>query len=155
MASDCPSIDRMRFDVGEFALDAPLVPFDGVPSLAPRRTVLDTVLVEAARASGAEVREGFLVHELVRDEDGRVTGIRGGPGSATVEQARMEIGADGQHSLVARSVDAPAYQERPPVSCGYYAYWSGLPTSGVEAHTRRGRLAPVCRHVGHAVRTQA
>ena len=43
---------------------------------APRRTVLDKILVDAAAAAGAEVREGFTVEEVVFDGD-RVAGIRG------------------------------------------------------------------------------
>jgi flavin-dependent dehydrogenase len=94
--------------------------------------MLDAVLVDAARAGGAEVREGFSVHELVRDEDGRVTGVRGGSGSTLVERARLVVGADGVHSVVARAVQAPAYNDRGPLTCTYYGYWSGLPTEGVE-----------------------
>ena len=43
---------------------------------SPRRTLLDAVLVDAARAAGAEVRERFTVKEL-RWTSGCVTGIRG------------------------------------------------------------------------------
>jgi flavin-dependent dehydrogenase len=95
---------------------------------APRRFALDAALLKAAEAAGAEVREGFSVHELVVD-DGVVSGIRGGAGSAVVEHARIVIGADGLHSLVARAVDAPVYEHRPALACAYYAYWSGLPTT--------------------------
>jgi 2-polyprenyl-6-methoxyphenol hydroxylase-like FAD-dependent oxidoreductase len=138
-ASGCPPITAMTFDVGPFALHGAPVPADGVrTALAPRRTALDTVLVRAAAAAGAEVREGFPVHELVRDDEGAVVGIRGGPGSSTVERARVVIGADGRHSLVARAVDAPVYDARPALECAYYAYWSGLPTEGVEIYVRPG-----------------
>ena len=44
---------------------------------APRRTVLDKILVDAAVTAGAELREGFFVEEILRDGD-HVTGIRGG-----------------------------------------------------------------------------
>lgn len=138
-ASGCPPIQRMRFDVGPFALSGAPVPADGVrTAYAPRRTVLDTILVDAARAAGAEVREGFSVHELLRDDADRVTGVRGGSGSAVTENARIVIGADGVHSLVARAVRPPAYDERPALSVTYYAYWSGVPTDGVEIYVRDG-----------------
>ena len=57
-----------------------------------------------------KVREHFSVQELLMDGD-RVTGIRGhAAGGATVtEEARIVIGADGLRSLVARNVQAPAY----------------------------------------------
>jgi flavin-dependent dehydrogenase len=137
--SGSPAITGMVFDLGPFALRGSPVPADGVTTaFAPRRTVLDAVLVNAAAAAGAEVREGFSVQELVRDDQGAVLGIRGGPGSATVERGRVIIGADGLHSLVARAVQAPMYADRPPLGCGYYAYWSGLPTDGVELYARPG-----------------
>ncbi|MGH3670804.1 MAG: NAD(P)/FAD-dependent oxidoreductase [Pseudonocardiaceae bacterium] len=137
--SGCPAINGMVFDQGSFVLRGSPVPADGITmSFAPRRTVLDAVLVNAAAAAGAEVREGFSVHELVRDDDGTVVGIRGGPNSATVEHGRIVIGADGLHSLVARAVQAPTYDDRPPLACAYYAYWSGLPTDGVELYVRPG-----------------
>jgi flavin-dependent dehydrogenase len=95
---------------------------------APRRTVLDTVLVDAAAAAGAEVRQRFTVSEVLV-EDGRVTGIRGQErgGRIVTERARVVIGADGLHSLVARTVRPEQYHEKPHLLCGYYAYWSGLP----------------------------
>jgi flavin-dependent dehydrogenase len=88
--------------------------------------VLDTILVEAAVAAGVELREGFSVQEIVKDGD-VVTGIRGrGRDGATVtEHARVVVGADGIHSLVARAVAAPRYAEKPALTCYYYTYWSG------------------------------
>src|SRR5207302_7501679 len=41
------------------------------------------------------------------------------------EQARVVIGADGMHSLVARAVQASEYNNIPALGCGYYAYFSG------------------------------
>ena len=75
---------------------------------SPRRTVLDQVLVDAARAAGAEVRENFTVEELLGD--GQVTGIRGQEkgGPAVTEQAPLVIGADGKHSAGGRGRSAPA-----------------------------------------------
>jgi flavin-dependent dehydrogenase len=131
-ASGAPPINLMSLDVGPFVLQGSPAGTGEVPALAPRRTVLDSILVEAARDAGAEIRESFSVHELVHSGDGRVTGIRGGPGSGTVETAGLVVGADGLHSLVARTMAGEAYNERPSLTCTYYAYWSGLPTKGVE-----------------------
>jgi 2-polyprenyl-6-methoxyphenol hydroxylase-like FAD-dependent oxidoreductase len=99
--------------------------------------MLDAILVQAARAAGTEVREGFSVEEITTDGE-RVTGIRGrGNGGATVgEQARLVIGADGRHSFVARTVGAPAYNTRPPLACYYYSYFSGVPVEGIEVYFR-------------------
>ncbi len=119
----CPPIDSYAFDFGPFTIT-------GRPgtAYAPRRTVLDTVLVEAAAGAGAEVRERFTVSEILV-EHGRVTGIRGhGKGGPTVtERAEVVVGADGLRSLVARTVCPEQYHEKPQLLCGYYAYWSGLP----------------------------
>jgi len=132
----CPPIDTYVFDFGPFTIT-------GMPgtAYAPRRTVLDTVLVEAAAAAGAEVRERFTVSELLV-EDGRVVGVhgRGADGREVVERARVVVGADGLHSLVARTVRPERYHEKPRLLCGYYAYWSGLPMDGrFETYDRPGR----------------
>ena len=79
--------------------------------------------------------------ELVT-RDGRVTGIRGHwPGGPEItEHARVVVGADGHHSLVARSVGAEAYNTRPPLQVSYYTYVSGLPMDGrLQVYLRPGR----------------
>jgi len=118
-------------DFGPFALvGSPAI--EGAPAgYAPRRTVLDTLLVEAAREAGAEVREGFTVEDVVFS-DGRVTGIRGHgrDGRTVTESARVVIGADGRRSLVAQAVRPESYRERPPLLAAYYTYFSGLPMHG-------------------------
>jgi 2-polyprenyl-6-methoxyphenol hydroxylase-like FAD-dependent oxidoreductase len=102
--------------------------------------VLDALLVEAARAAGAEVRENFAVEQVVGSGD-RVTGIRGFErGSAPVtELAHLVVGADGKHSRVAEAVGAQRYRERPARSFACYTYWSGVPLNGGELYQRPGR----------------
>ena len=80
---------------------------------SPRRTLLDKLLVDAAREAGAEVRERFAFDELVFDGD-RVTGIRGrsNGGVGDARRARLVVGADGRHSAVAKAVRAAAYRVR-------------------------------------------
>ena len=52
-ASNCPPVRQLTFDVGPFALVGAPPPADGVADgYAPRRTVLDQILVEAAAAAG-------------------------------------------------------------------------------------------------------
>jgi flavin-dependent dehydrogenase len=106
----------------------------------PRRLIVDKLLVDAAAAAGAEIREGFAVEEVLF-EDGRVNGVRGHmPGGKSVaEHARVVIGADGRHSLVARAVRPEQYNEKPPLECGYYTYWSNLPADGFETYIRAHR----------------
>ncbi|HEY1391569.1 MAG TPA: NAD(P)/FAD-dependent oxidoreductase [Ktedonobacterales bacterium] len=113
---------------------------DGVAGVySPRRHLLDNILVRAAVAAGAELREGFVVRDLLWD-DGRVVGILGeGRNGATLsERARVVIGADGRHSLVAKAVKAPVYDEQPTLTCGYYSYWESVPLEGGEIYSHSG-----------------
>ena len=108
-ATGAPPICRhMTFDVGPFALRGAIPDAnDGMGGFCPRRTVLDSLLANAAAAAGVEVREGFIVDELLVAGDS-VVGVRGhGRDAKRVEErARIVIGADGVISFVARAVQA-------------------------------------------------
>ncbi|HET6939085.1 MAG TPA: NAD(P)/FAD-dependent oxidoreductase, partial [Nocardioides sp.] len=133
----CPPIDRYSFDLGPFTISGRSKPVDGIDlAYAPRRTVLDALLVDAARKAGAEVREGQNVDGLVRDADGSVRGIRTPDGELT---ARIVIGADGRNSHVAKAVRAEEYHTKPRLQYSYYTYFSGLPTQGMETYIRPDR----------------
>lgn len=155
----CPPIRHYAFDFGPFAIASPLLASDGTSfALCPRRTVLDKLLVDSAVEAGVELQEGCVVDELLMD-GGIVTGVRGRlkcDGETITRRARVVIGADGMRSRVARSVRAPQYNERPILSAGHYAYWSGLPTERLEAHLRPRRafaIAPT--HDGLTVTVMA
>lgn len=141
LATGCPPIDTYSFDFGAFALvGAPGTDEEPV-AYAPRRTILDKLLVDAAAESGAEVREGFTVDEVLV-EDGVVIGIRGRAkdGRSLTERARVVVGADGLRSIVARTVEPERYHEKPRLMVGYYSYWSGLPNDGrFEVYALRNR----------------
>jgi len=145
VATNAPATRHVRFDTPAAVLDGHFPEFEGVDAMySPRRTLLDASLVDAAREAGAEVREDFVVEEIVT-EDGRVTGIRGhakGGGTVT-DSARLVVGADGKHSMVAKMVDAGRYHEHPARTMGCYAYWEGVPLQGGEIYTRSGRGAGV------------
>ena len=138
-ATGCPPVARrMTFDVGPFAL------VGGIPGVnrdrggfCPRRTVLDKLLVDAAGEAGADVREAFTVEGLVWDGD-EVVGIRGhtrtGPGIE--ERARIVIGADGRHSVVAAGVRAAEYDVVAPRTTFYYSYFSGFDADDLEQYVR-------------------
>lgn len=141
VASGCPPIDVYSFDFGPFTIAGTPRPVDGTAAAyAPRRTILDKILVDAAARAGAEVRERFTVDELVF-EDGAVVGIRGhDEGRQTiVERARVVIGADGRNSYVAKAVQTEQYNEKPELLWGYYTYWSDLPVAGFENVVRPNR----------------
>ena len=130
-ATGCPAIDTFVFDFGPFVISGAPGSDDAPVAYAPRRIVLDKLLVDAAAAAGAEVREGFTVEEVLFDDD-RVVGVRGHAkgGRSVTERARVVVGADGLHSLVAKAVRPEQYHEKPALLCGYYSYWSGLPMHG-------------------------
>lgn len=142
IASNCPPIATMTLDSGPFALRGMSPSVEGVTTAyAPRRIVLDKILVDAAVEANVEVREGFFVEEILRDDD-RVTGVQGrqSGGRSVKEQARLVIGADGMRSLVARSVRATTYQTKPSLTCAYYGYWSGVPLERADIYVRPGRM---------------
>jgi len=143
LASGCPPITKMVFDIGDFTLTGQIPQeMNGLPfGIGPRRTVLDTILVEAAVEAGAELRQGFAVSNLLREQD-TVVGIRGrsSDGRDVTEQAKIVIGADGKHSKIAQLVQAPMYHEVPSLTCWYYSYWSNLPCDSLEIRWRHHRL---------------
>ncbi|MCU7730670.1 FAD-dependent monooxygenase [Actinoplanes sp. KI2] len=141
VATGCPPVGRYSFDFGPITLAGAPGTTDSPYAYAPRRQLLDKILVDAAAAAGAEVREGFGVEEVLV-EDGVVTGVRGGNGQ--LERARVVIGADGRNSMVARAVQAAAYEDVPALTVAYYSYWSNLPTDTFEAYSRPGRGWAVC-----------
>jgi flavin-dependent dehydrogenase len=137
-ASGCPPVRKQMLDFGDFPMMGyPIFSFGVDAEYGPRRIVLDKILVDAAVEAGVELREGFSVQEVVV-EDGRVVGIKGRSkgGESVTERASMVIGADGHHSIVARTVQAPTYNERPALTCGYYSYWSNMPCDALEVYFR-------------------
>ena len=146
-ATDCPPIRTYSFDFGPATVAGSPQAIDGVSqAYCPRRTVLDKLLVDAAADAGVEVREGFTVSDILAD-NGTVTGIRGHSrgGDSVTEKAKVVIGADGKHSLLAKAVNPEHYDERPSRLALYYAYWSDFPVDSFEttirAEHRRGWAA--------------
>ena len=137
-ATGCPPVTTYDFDLGEVSITGSPRPVDGeARAFVPRRTVLDALLVDAAVAAGAELREAFTVDEILFD-DGRVSGIGGHArgGAPVTERASVVIGADGMHSLVAKAVRPRHYNEVPRITPLYYAYWSGLPVDEFKTYER-------------------
>ncbi len=128
---------------------------DGVDALyAPRRTVLDALLSDAAAEAGAEVRYGLRAIELVRDDSrGGVSGLvlQDEDGERHTIGAGWVIGADGMRSTVARLVAAPDLIRGRSRSSVVYGYWKGLGIDDFRFYYRPGVSAGVIpTHDGNA-----
>jgi 2-polyprenyl-6-methoxyphenol hydroxylase-like FAD-dependent oxidoreductase len=140
-ASGCPPINQVTADYGAIALQGRPSPVDGIAAMySPRRTVLDRLLVDAAREAGAVIKEATTFRDLLWSDD-QVVGARlqNADGRLIEESAAIVVGADGIWSAVARAAGAVTDVEHQSLTCGYYAYWSGVPTAGVEFYVRPGR----------------
>jgi flavin-dependent dehydrogenase len=134
LATNCPPIRKATMVFDDFPLGGYPPERDGVPmGVAPRRKVLDKLLVDAAVEAGAELRQNHPVDDLLW-EDGRVVGIRARTAASTAitERAQLVVGADGLHSRVAEVVRAPVLRQIAPLTCTYGAYWANVPLEGLE-----------------------
>ncbi|MCU0853803.1 MAG: FAD-dependent monooxygenase [Rhodobacteraceae bacterium] len=132
-ASGTPPIRRTSFLYGRETVDVDIAPVLGTDALyAPRRTVLDAALVEAAAASGAEFLFGTGCKGLLRDDAGRVAGIeiQSADGRGVKLRAGLVIGADGRRSVVAREVGAAVLRRSACTSAVVYGYFDGLDNLG-------------------------
>ena len=129
VATGCPPVRNLNFTYTDIVINGMADPSaDGIDAVyCPRRTVLDKLLVDAARGAGAEVIEGFTVTALEFDGD-RVTGLRGraGDGPEQKFEAKLVIGADGANSTVAKQVGAQVYEGSPAACFVFYSYYEGV-----------------------------
>ena len=134
VAAGTPPVRTTTFRYAVDEVTVPIKPAYGVDALyAPRRTVLDPILVDAARAAGATFRYGVTVTDVHRDDNGRVDGIVGRDQRGTVAwQAAWVVGADGIRSRVAAAVDAPIEVQGTGATAVSYGYWTGLARDGYE-----------------------
>jgi flavin-dependent dehydrogenase len=106
---------------------------------APRRPLLDGLLVDAAIAAGVAVAFDVTVTGVNRDRTGRVIGIRGRCRSGSFDaQASLVVGADGLTSTVAQAVHAPVVRTDRHASAIWYAYVTGVPDRGYRMFFRPG-----------------
>lgn len=132
VAAGTPAIRSTTFCYSDCEITVPIEPKHGVAALyAPRRTLLDRVLVDAAVKSGAEVRYGVHVADVRMNGRGRVVGIRAIEGGVPYDiEAGIVIGADGLRSTVAQCVRAPRIVEGRHATAVLYSYWAGLREDG-------------------------
>jgi 2-polyprenyl-6-methoxyphenol hydroxylase-like FAD-dependent oxidoreductase len=134
-AADTPPVRLARFVYGAETIEVPIPPQGRAEGLyAPRRTVLDAVLRDAATAAGAEYRPGVAFEDVLRDAGGRVTGaiLLGRSGARTEVPAAIVIGADGRRSSVAEAVEARLMSKAAARCTSIYGYVPGLPNEGYE-----------------------
>ncbi|MCW2633210.1 MAG: Protein fixC, partial [Pseudonocardia sp.] len=144
-ARGCEPITEINFDVGPVQLSGIGPAVDGVSeTFCPRRTVLDTMLVEAAVEAGVELIDNFAVNDLLWSREG-VAGVVGRVrgGSEMSLPAQVVVGADGLHSTIAKLVGARTYIEHAPLTGVHYSYWSGIHDLGAAFHAREKRLVLV------------
>ena len=129
-----PAIHTTTFHYGEEApVEIRIKPRDGVDALyAPRRTMLDPLLSDAAEAAGADVAYRMRLADLQRDHHGRVRGavVEGRDGVARPIGADIVIGADGVHSMVARLGGAEPRRTGVHASAVIYRFCPGLDVDG-------------------------
>ena len=132
-----PPVRTTTFHLGATTVPVVIKPKYGVDALyAPRRTVLDPILVDAAREAGAVVRYGVRLTALARQRDGTVTGVSvvDRSGNRSDVRTRLVVGADGMRSTVAELVEAPTYRSGQHTAASLYGYWPGLAADGYHWH---------------------
>jgi len=133
IAAGTTPVRQATFFYGDESVSVPIAPRDGIEALyAPRRYVLDRLLVDAAGAAGADIVYGVRLKGLQRSRTGRVTGavLEDESGQVHEVASRFVVGADGLRSTVARLVAAPIYREGRHATGTIYGHWTGLDVDG-------------------------
>jgi len=135
VAAGTPAIRRTVFHYPDGEdIDVAIKPRAGVDELfAPRRHLLDRLLVEAAEDAGVQVMHETTVTSLRRDATGRVSGVSAhGPGGGFDLSARLTIGADGIRSIVAEQAGARVVWQGRTASAVLYRYVEDGPADAYE-----------------------
>lgn len=135
LATGCPPITDARITIAGDQEPPPAAA--ALPTVAPRRTVLDRLLQDHARRAGAQVRYATSFRALDRD--------RSGNSVVTVDsepvRTRLLVGADGRRSTVARAAAACYTDLRPSRSCAWFGYWDNTQLTGLRAELGTGVFA--------------
>ena len=120
-------------------------------ALACPRVITDRVLLDQARAAGVRVTESFAARNILK-EGGRICGVQGTGAQGdeqTTYRARVVVGADGTHSLLAREMGVvrpiPRLQRIALVT--HYAAAESVADSSVTMHLP-GDSSDACCGVG-------
>jgi flavin-dependent dehydrogenase len=145
-ATGAPPIRRVTFHYGHDSMPVTLKPYAGVDALyAPRRTVLDALLVGVAEEAGARFDFGLAMTDVARDHTGRVVGVvvRDRLGGTWTERSGLVVGADGRTSLMARQVGAPTLVTGSHAAAYVYGYWPAADLDGYHWYYGDGLSAGV------------
>ncbi len=103
------------------------------PLMAPRRTILDRTLVDAAANAGAEIRHNTSLTSITTHPSGRVVGVEleyadADTGRTVTRRVATDllIGADGINSTVARRLEVPVTHQGTEASAYVARYLDGL-----------------------------
>ena len=143
-ATGAPPVHTFLVEFNGNAFPSPLAgPSDYL--LSVRRTVLDPLLAHAAEQAGATVRFQVQLEALLWEND-RVVGVRcrDKDGRRFTETARLVVGADGRHSLVAQQVCTVEYQVLESETGAFYAYFADVGPSVAGADVLRIASGPGC-----------
>lgn len=144
-ATGCPPIRKITLDLGVMSMQGNAPPAEGIDeAYCPRRVVLDSLLLDAAREAGVEFESEARVTALSHD-GGRVSGVTwtDAAGASQTATSRVVIGADGASSTIARLVEAPIQDEHPRNEGIIWAYFDGVPAEGMEFYSRPRRMLMV------------
>src|SRR5207342_1853385 len=133
-AAGTPVVRSTSFHYGDEVVAVQIKPQHDIDGLyAPRRTVIDRLLVDAAQKAGAAITFETQLVDLVRADNGRVSGVRLRDSHDRERQvsAELVIGADGVRSTVARLVGAASYRTGRYATGVIFTYWS---ETGVDAY---------------------
>lgn len=134
--SGCPPIPRTRFEANNIVVEGGVSRKQPqINAYAPRRYILDNILMQAAKEEGVEVRENCTALAVIKDNEVRCMGVelKNAEGSRTKEYCRLLVGADGRTSKIASMVGARKTVQDPVLSCAYYSFWENL-DSGYELY---------------------
>jgi flavin-dependent dehydrogenase len=127
-----PPVRATTFHYGDEVTAVVIKPANGVDALyAPRRALLDRILVDAARQAGATVRHGHTLAGLVHRSDGRVCGatVLDADGNAMRVEVDLIVGADGAGSSVARLAGAQTLHQAQHTTAVIFGYFPGIELS--------------------------
>jgi flavin-dependent dehydrogenase len=136
VAAGTPAIGRTLFHyAGEETVTVSIRRTPWVDALyAPRRHLLDAILVDAAADAGVHVHHEVAVTDLLDGVGGRVGGVRvrRRDGRGLDVRGQVTVGADGVRSTVAARTRADVVRQGASASAVLYRYFAGLPTAGYE-----------------------